>query len=267
MLRQWMEVAMLYMEYIAYSDERPLGKVKNIWWRHEYQDTMGNLSHIHSLIWLEDEPKCDTQDRIRGSMATLIRPDEWHALVEDGVIDSEQEIPIILNKASRILKHKCSARCKKRRRNDELVCRADNNARMNPTPTRHSVVTMNIRHSEQAEKLLVQMGLFQPNPLVGNATPLHDLLVAKKHVPPARGCEGIISPCNGRLFAAHKSSDNLKQVTTYFAARYLAKYVAGIDENNRVYVGVESKHATTLNVEYQFLHNTKVAGSAIQEEK
>jgi len=45
MLRQWMEVSMIYMRYITYLDEYPLGKVEKIWWRHEYQDTKGNLNY------------------------------------------------------------------------------------------------------------------------------------------------------------------------------------------------------------------------------
>jgi hypothetical protein len=118
MLRQWMEVSMLYMRYITYSDKRPLGKVKKIWWRHEYQDTMGNLSHIHSLIWLEKEPLSVTQDRIQGSLATLIRSDEIDTLIEQGLAADEQEIAFILDEASRILKHKCSTQCKKRKSDD-----------------------------------------------------------------------------------------------------------------------------------------------------
>lgn len=55
MVRNWMEVSELYMHYIAKSPERPLGKVKKIWWRHEYQETKGNLSHIHCLIWIEED--------------------------------------------------------------------------------------------------------------------------------------------------------------------------------------------------------------------
>ena len=94
--------------------------------------------------------------------------------------------------------------------NRELACCIDNNARMNPIPTRHSTVELYIKHSEQAEKLLEQMGLFQPNPFVGMSTPLHPQLVAQKHFPPAEQGEGIISVCNGHLFAAHRSSDNLK---------------------------------------------------------
>ena len=94
--------------------------------------------------------------------------------------------------------------------NGELACHIDDNARMNPILTRHSMVEIYIKHSEQAKKLLEQMGLFQPNPIVGMSTPLHPQLVAQKHFPPAERGEGIISACNGCLFAAHRSSDNLK---------------------------------------------------------
>jgi hypothetical protein len=53
LLRQWMEVSQIFMTYIAKSDEHPLGKVENIWWRHEYQTAKANLSHIHALIRLK----------------------------------------------------------------------------------------------------------------------------------------------------------------------------------------------------------------------
>jgi hypothetical protein len=31
-----MEVSEIFMTYISKSDEQPLGKVEDIWWRHEY---------------------------------------------------------------------------------------------------------------------------------------------------------------------------------------------------------------------------------------
>jgi hypothetical protein len=251
MLRQWMEISMIYMQYIAHSDERPLGKVKKIWWRHEYQDTMGNLSHIHSLIWLDDgESEAVTLDRIRGSTTDLIRAQELDSRIQEGLIADEREAIHITNEATRILKHTCTARCKKLMSNGQLTCRVDNNARMNPIPTRHSTVEVYIKHSEQAESLLEQMDLFQPNPLIGMSTPLHPKLVAQKHFPDACRGEGIISPCNGRLFVAHRSSDNLKRVTTYFAARYLAKYVASIDEQNWVYVDAEPNNPKGITLGY-----------------
>jgi hypothetical protein len=53
LLLNWMIVSEIWMNYIAESPEQPLGKVKNIWYRHEFQDCQGNLSHIHALIWVE----------------------------------------------------------------------------------------------------------------------------------------------------------------------------------------------------------------------
>jgi len=29
-----------------------MGDVEHIWWRLEFQDSVGNLPHIHALIWL-----------------------------------------------------------------------------------------------------------------------------------------------------------------------------------------------------------------------
>ena len=60
LLRQWMEVSEIFMTYISKSDEHPLGKVEDIWWRHEYQTAKANLSHIHALIRLaETESEAD----------------------------------------------------------------------------------------------------------------------------------------------------------------------------------------------------------------
>ena len=53
LLRNWMEVSTIWMNYIKNSPEKPLGKITRIWWRHEYQETKGNLSHIHALIWVD----------------------------------------------------------------------------------------------------------------------------------------------------------------------------------------------------------------------
>jgi hypothetical protein len=38
--------------------------------------------------------------------------------------------------------------------------------------------------------------------------------------------------------------------------------VAGIDEHNRVYVSVAAKDPVEINLDYQFLHIMKIAGSA-----
>lgn len=41
----------LPMNYIVTSHEYPVGRIERCWWRWEYQDAIGNLPHIHCLLW------------------------------------------------------------------------------------------------------------------------------------------------------------------------------------------------------------------------
>ena len=40
LLRTWIKVGDVFMDYICKSSEQPLGKIERWWWRWEYQDTM-----------------------------------------------------------------------------------------------------------------------------------------------------------------------------------------------------------------------------------
>ena len=62
------------------------GRVRKIWWRHEYQDGVGNLSRIHSLIWLEDQ-SMDAAWTDTMLFAELICEDEVDSLIEEGLFD------------------------------------------------------------------------------------------------------------------------------------------------------------------------------------
>ena len=71
---------------------------------------MGNLSHIHALIWLKDGESEDAiLDRIQGSTDDLIRPDKIDDLIQEGIIHDEHEVIQVVENASRILRHTCSA--------------------------------------------------------------------------------------------------------------------------------------------------------------
>jgi hypothetical protein len=277
LLRNWMETAEIWMGYILESSEHPLGKVSRMWWRHEYQDTQGNLSHIHALLWVDDDDHDDSggggggaaaaQDRIRGSVMELIRPGEIDGLVEEGLLECGADIIKVQDAALRILRHICSSRCKRRTGtgNGDLQCRAANNGIENPSPTEHTTKEITVKHSPACCEILHKLGLFGIDALSGKYIPLSDELKATKHYPPAVAGEGVISACCGRLFAATLSSQNLKYVTGYLTSRYLAKYIAMVDEHNRVYVGAAGKDPDTVKLDSQFLHNTKITGSAIKE--
>jgi hypothetical protein len=91
LLQQWMEVSEIFMTYISKSDEQPLGKVEDIWWRHEYQTAKANLSHIHALIRLaKTESEALILDRIHGMVGDLIRPEEAEQFIAEGVSVSAQ---------------------------------------------------------------------------------------------------------------------------------------------------------------------------------
>jgi hypothetical protein len=42
-------IAKLWMRYIIYSKEEPLHKIEWAWWRKEFQNEAGNVSHIHAI--------------------------------------------------------------------------------------------------------------------------------------------------------------------------------------------------------------------------
>ena len=267
--RNWMEVSELWMTYLLKSEERPLGQIDRMWWRHEYQDVEGNLSHIHALLWLLPESAETTEERIRGTLLTLIRPSEIDAYIQMGLLDGVQSLCHVYDKAGRFLRHRCSNRCMMRTGsgNGEVKCRVTSNGDESYNPREHTTEEIWVCHSEEALSILETLGLYAKQPGSDWLLPAHELLRATKHYPPACSGEGVISACSGRLFLGNPCNQNLKIITGYLASRYLAKYVAGIDENNIVYIGAQAEQHRGVELDYEFLHNTKVTGSAIQEEK
>lgn len=267
LLRHWQETTELYMKYICHSPEQPLGKVVNAWYRHEYQESAGNLSHLHFLLWIDpSEDQCITLNRIRGSYLQFISPEELEEFVNDGM-EKNTKHGYIQDLAQKFLTHICSKRCKKRKDSaGNLQCRVSNNGLESPSPYKHCIKDVDVSHTEAASDILVQLGLMKKtkdNTFVA----LTAALQGHKHYPPSRAWEGKFSPCNNRLFAATKSNQNLIYVTGYFASRYVAKYSAKIDESTRVFIGAGQKEANSLTLDVQFLHNTKITGSKINEEK
>jgi predicted GIY-YIG superfamily endonuclease len=272
-VRQWMEVSEIFMTYIAKSDELPLGKVENIWWRHEYQSAKANLSHIHALIRLADsEGEAVILDRIRGMIGDLIRPEEAEQLIAEGVLKDMNDYLETREMARRVLKHSCSERCLKRTGpgENDLRCRAISSRLDSVDPSRHCMQTINVFHSPEAIKVMAELGLCEPYDESGLFLPFDARLQTERHHPPTSAGEGIISPSTSRLFAATKSQSNLQYCTTYSTSRYCTKYAAGIDEHNRVYIGVMTDRADngfSVRMDSHFMHNTKVSGSAINEKR
>lgn len=44
----------LLTRWIIYGEEQPLGEIEHVWYRHEYQPDVGNMSHVHMLLWTKE---------------------------------------------------------------------------------------------------------------------------------------------------------------------------------------------------------------------
>jgi len=269
--RLWAEVSHLWMVYIVKSKERPLGKIVDAWWRYEFQDGMGNLPHIHALL-CRDPDDCEMPwTKIQGSYSELLTDCEADVLVNSNLANSRQECHDDAYKwGATLLRHHHTDKCFKRvgPGDAEIQCRATNNGFLNPEPTRHTIVDVDVSHSAQAEEILLDLGLFVKNEKTGLPIPnpankeACRLFGATRHFPPAVESEGCVSACNGLLFAITKSSQNVQFVAnTYLLNRYLTKYMSQIDEHNRVIAKASPSEGNAIHIEAEYLHNTKLGTS------
>ena len=270
-IRTWNKVGKALMDYILTSSEKPLATIIKSWWKWENQEKEGNLAHIHCLLWTLEKKENLAElekllDKIRCSTRTFFKNvGEVQKYVEEGLLpdcksdtytDAWKEIQIKLTHSCEAAKFRCMRRIGIR--DNDLKCRCIDYYEENPDPTSYGYKYIRARHKPEAMKLLQKLGLFDEH-----ERPLDNKLNSGRYVYPADYGEKM-SPCNPRLFLAHKSSDNLLLTDNYFSCRYLAKYVQGIDDNYRVDVR-SGKSQNTLVLDVNKTTNTKITSSRIYE--
>ena len=273
LLRNWLEVRQILLNYIVKSPEKPLGTIEKFFARDEYQEKNGNLPHMHALFALRErydteEGRSYIHNLVRGFIGDLVREDEIPVLIEERILESVEDWAEMRLDGAMMLKHSHTQRCLRKTgpKPEDVACRVPNNFMLNPSPGSFSMIDLNPARTEMSLEILVRLGLVQldrskPNGYKATV----EALDAKRLIPPAVAGEGIISPVNGRLFAACRSSQNLQVCTTYSTSRYVAKYVAKMDENNRIVLHVDGKDPELYRLDDIFLHNTKITSSAINE--
>ena len=288
MLRAWMEMIHVWILYITKSPEQPLGDILKFFFRMELQEAMANLPHMHSILWTKDdlstkEGMDKALDRIRGFLDDIIRPDEREEYIENGLFENEAAVTRFIEMMGTILPHKHLRRCftLAKSSDDEgekelkLRCKVPNNFCLNPSPGEHSFIPIQVEHSQEAIHVMQTLGVAKkPSTPVKEGEqlyfePLLDSLKAVKHVPPAHGNEGIISPVPGRLVACNPNTSNLQFTTGYFLSRYLAKYVASIDAYNviRINTPKPGDDPDCYGVEGTLQLNTKITGNKLKMKK
>ena len=78
LLRNWIEVRKLFLEYLYDSPTCPYAPVNAMFARDEYQSDVGNLPHIHMMLSIEIDSLNEDQQRkidnlIRASIYDTVR--------------------------------------------------------------------------------------------------------------------------------------------------------------------------------------------------
>jgi hypothetical protein len=254
--------------------------VRHAFWRDEYQDDVGNLSHIHGMIALDKDTMSDKEvinfvcGLIRSNVVSLFSTRELDHYVELGIFNKKHDWFEITELTERILPHKCCKRCMIRISDGKgpecFQCK-----KPHPTVGRQDPLEDEFREtkfslSPECMETLERIGvykspvdgalkgtfeneLFRPTCYFGRCDPK-----AKENM----------SPVIPELFGATQSMQNAQvMTTTNGVAHYVVKYVTQCDQNNQVTVALSVHNSANMQVDTIFLHNTKITCSRINEDK
>ena len=108
-----METRILFLEYLYDSPTSPYAPVDAMWTRDEYQDSVGNLPHIHLIKCIDEkamshEQKAKMDDLIRVFTCNIVRSDKVQHLIDDGIFKSVDDHEYMQKDAGDILPHICT---------------------------------------------------------------------------------------------------------------------------------------------------------------
>jgi hypothetical protein len=112
-------------------------------------------------LWVDGADEDEIMDRIRGSVAELIHPEEINDLIGEGFYKSFDDILKIRDCARHFLFHHCNQRCLRRMGpgDDQLKCKVPAPILLNPVYTEHSQVTIEPHHASGCLNVLKDLGL------------------------------------------------------------------------------------------------------------
>ena len=278
--RAWLEVRKLILEFITYSTTFLLKRPIEVFFRDEYQEKSGNLCHIHGLIALckddlENEKfqelVCDLQ---KNAVCDLFDPADIEEYMNEGLFSDQDDWRTCEAKASEVLEHKCDQRCQIRvdhkGTEEDTKCKKPHPEFDSVDPFEDDFIPFKYDWSDNCLKILYECGLYEP-PSLGfpKGKFFNKVLRPTRHmgkVTPGTG--GNMSPVTPKLFALTRSMQNFQVITnTNGVSRYVVKYIIKMDTGNRCIVHADKHTGAVLRAEHQFLHNTKVTRSAINEQK
>lgn len=233
--RSWLEVRKLYVRFIMISTSSILKKVKYGFFRDEYQESSGNLSHIHALIALckadmkNEEFANFLGDLQRNSVGEIVPAYEIASFVEKGLLLDDADWQEMKACAETVLPHSCaSRRCLVRTgpNPEDEYCKKIHPVFGSKDPLENEYHDIPVQFSASCLKVLERTGHYTP-PSDGEVQGHFNnkMFTPKRHVgkvlPSARE---NMSPVMAEHFALTRSSQNMQVVYgTNGVTRYVVK--------------------------------------------
>ena len=238
--RSWQVCIETIIRYITTSSDEVMGRFCDHFGRLENQENefkvSGTNSHLHLISFPAPDPSNkaavdEHYHRVRASSRALFHHDDIEKLIHMGIIANEEEAEE-LRRDSRVLQvHDCKRagnRCKKRLADGTEICRYTDYYEQNPKQV-YGFILVSMEHSDRATAILCDLNFLSRGPDNETIIVLENRLKALKHLYPADKGEKF-TPTNPFLFALTRSDCNVLVCGYYMSSRYLANYVASIDD-------------------------------------
>lgn len=252
------------MIYVEKSPERPLGHVKHLWWRWEFQDpgSRGNKPHVHGGVTLhEGASEEELLQRICCRSTSFFHREygtDFDGLLGRGLVSSWSEYCKLHELLQTVQMHDCDRarhRCKKKRNAaGELMCRVPRH----PHGGQYWQEVCDPPYESDALERLRILGLAAFDPDEKILRPAACLRGGRWHYPASK--REHFCPTVPLIFVALRSSTNIQRCDRRFQTAYLVKYAAGQEERKNVMM--RAGHTSDeIHVESESLSNIKISGA------
>ena len=270
--RNWDKVMRDLLQYIVYSEEKPVGEVESFFGRKEWQGEEGNIDHWHILLQIlfdasNTEQLRKFQSMIRGTVIEVLTPDEVLDFERRGVFKTKSDWMGVTGLAGTILTHRGGQQKRHQRRigtgDQDLKDRVRDAFDIRQSQTEHVTLPIPVPHTKEAWEILCTLRLARPaaDDSMNDYEITHPLLVTERHYAPRRLADGYMSPVHPLFFSALRSMQNIQHVSGHSKNAYVCGYVANMDENVRVYLNAKSADVRSVAVTTEFLYNEKLSSS------
>ena len=239
MLRAWHRFVSYFWLWVVEGPDHPLGHVKSLWYRYEFQDSgaPGNKPHVHGGVTLDEnynESEMKKAQRVTAHDLEYISSYKGYELrdcMEKEIVESAQEYVELRDFIRRVQTHECALaryRCMKRvDENGQLRCRVPRQG-LRPYP---EFIEADNLYGEETLEYLHAVGLADRDVESSELVP-HPELRGGKWYYPSPG--GSFLPTVPSIAWSVRASTNVQKCDRKFLMGYLLKYNAGKDEKAQV---------------------------------